>query len=182
MTASPEDSAMGFSAAHDAPVPYLARISEYYQTLGFGAPYRWAQYAEVPFTPLQKPLASARVGLVTTAAPFQPDKGDQGPGAPYNAAAKFFQVYSGPTAEDPDLRISHIGYDRQHTAATDADVWFPLRALRRVQSAGLIGEVAPRFYGAPTNRSHRTTLEVDAPEILARCREDAVDCVVLAAV
>jgi hypothetical protein len=26
----------------------------------------------------------------------------------------------------------------------------------------LIGEVAPRFFGAPTNRSHRVTLETDA--------------------
>jgi D-proline reductase (dithiol) PrdB len=166
----------------DGPVPYLARISQYYQTLGFGAPYRWAQRDEVAFAPLAKPLAQCRVGLITTAAPFQPDKGEQGPGAPYNAAAKFFQVYSGDTAEDPDLRISHIAYDRQHTAATDQGSWFPLQALRRAQEAGLIGAVAPRFHGAPTNRSHRTTLEVDGPALLARCREDAVDCVVLAAV
>ena len=177
-----DSSAQARSTAADLPLPYLDRISDYYQTLGFGAPYRWAHFREVPFTPLQKPLADCRVGLVTTAAPYQPDKGEQGPGAPYNAAAKFFQVYSGDSGTDPDLRISHIGYDRQHTTATDADVWFPLRALRRAQSAGLIAEVAPRFYGAPTNRSHRTTLEVDAPEILAFCREDAVDCVVLAAV
>lgn len=169
-------------ASPDGPVPYLARISNYYQTLGFGAPYRWAQRAEIAFAPLKKPLTQSRVGLITTAALFQPDKGEQGPGAPYNAAAKFFQVYSGDTAEDPDLRISHIGYDRQHTTATDPGTWFPLQALRRAQDAGLIGAVAPRFHGAPTNRSHRTTLEIDGPALLARCREDAVDCVVLAAV
>lgn len=170
------------SPAADLPLPYLARISEYYQTLGFGAPYRWAHFAEVPYTPLRKPLQDCRVGLVTTAAPYQPDKGEQGPGAPYNASAKFFQVYSGDTAQDPDLRISHIGYDRHHTTATDAEVWFPLRALRRAQAAGVIGELAPRFHGAPTNRSHRTTLDVDGPEILQRCRDDGVDCVVLVAV
>jgi hypothetical protein len=33
----------------------------------------------------------------------------------------------------------------------------------------------------PTNRSQRTTLEVDAPEIVARCREDAVDAAILVA-
>jgi hypothetical protein len=31
----------------------------------------------------------------------------------------------------------------------------------------------------PTNRSHRTTLEVDCVELLARCRTDAVDAAIL---
>ena len=44
---------------------------------------------------------------------------------------------------------------------------------------GRIGAVGPRFFGAPTNRSQRVTIETDAPEILARCRADAIDAVVL---
>src|SRR5919108_1322856 len=90
----------GFAPEHDAPIPYMQRIRDYYQALGYGAPYRWAHYAEVPFQPLKKPLAACRVALITTAAPYQPGKGDQGPGAPYNAAAKFFTVYSADTAFD----------------------------------------------------------------------------------
>ena len=39
--------------------------------------------------------------------------------------------------------------------------------------------MAPRFVGAPTNRSHRVTLDTDAPEILARCLADKVDVAVL---
>lgn len=170
------------AADHDVPIPYRERIGTYYQTLGYGAPYRWAHYAEVPFARLGKPLAESRLGLVTTAAPYQPDKGDQGPGAPYNGAAKFYRVYSGDTAVDHDLRISHIGYDRTHTTATDSDTWFPLPLLREVAKAGRIGELAPRFHGAPTNRSQRVTLEQDCPELLARLREDKVDAAVLVAV
>jgi len=34
-------------------------------------------------------------------------------------------------------------------------------------------------HGAPTNRSHRITMETDAPELLRRCQEDGVDAVVL---
>jgi D-proline reductase (dithiol) PrdB len=137
------------------------RIRDYYQALGYGAPYRWAHYTEVPFQPLQKPLSRCRVALITTAAPYQPGKGDQGPGAPYNAAAKFYAVYSGDTAIDHDLRISHVAIDRAHTTAEDSNTWF-----------------APHFHGAPTNRSHRTTIERDCPELLARCRADAVDSAV----
>jgi len=90
-------------------------------------------------------------------------------------------VYSGHTAQDHDLRISHIGYDRQHTTATDSNTWFPLSALRAAAAQGRVGALAKRFHGAPTNRSHHTTLTIDCPEILARCREDAVDCALLVA-
>ena len=177
-----EEEAFGFAPEHDAPVPYLQRIRDYYQALGYGAPYRWAHYAEVPFAALRKPLGDSRIGLVTTAAPYSADKGDQGPGASYNAAAKFYRVYSGDSALDHDLRISHVGYDRIHTTAEDSNSWFPLPALRRLAAEGRIGGVAPRFHGAPTNRSHRATIERDCPELLARLREDKVDAVILVAV
>ena len=72
--------------AHDVPVPYLERTRSYYHALGYGAPYEWAHHVDVPFTPLRRPLRESTVALITTAAPYQPDKGDQGPGAPYNAA------------------------------------------------------------------------------------------------
>ena len=161
------------------PITYLPRIRAYYEALGYGAPYEWAHCAEVPFHRLSTPLAQCRVALITTAAPYQPDKGDQGPGAEYNAAAKFYAVYSGETANDPDLRISHVAIDRQHTTAEDQGSYFPLAALRGAAAAGRIGAVAARFHGAPTNRSQRATLEVDGPEIVARCRADGVDAAIL---
>ena len=169
----------GFAAAHDAPIPYLRRIRDYYEALGYGAPYEWAHYSEVPFQPLRKPLSKSSVTIVTTAAPFQPGKGDQGPGAPYNAAAKFYTVYSGDATMDHDLRISHIAIDRKHTTAEDRGTFFPLPELRKSALAGRVGSVAPRFHGAPTNRSHRVTLEVDCPEIVARCKADGIDAAIL---
>ena len=101
------------------PLPYLERIRNYYQILGYGAPYEWAQHDDVPFASPQKPLSEMRIGIVTTAAPFQPGKGDQGPGAPYNGAPKFFQVYADAIDPFPDLRIAHIAIDRAHTTASD---------------------------------------------------------------
>ena len=146
-----------FAPDYDAPIPYMQRTREYYAAIGYTTPYRWAHYIEAPFTPLRKPLADARVTIVTTAAPYQSDKGDQGPGAAYNGGAKFYEVYSGDTSQAHDLRISHIGYDRVHTTATDSGTWFPLPALLRAVGAGRIGAVTQRFHGAPTNRSHRVT-------------------------
>ncbi len=163
----------------DAPIPYLARIRTYYQALGYGAPYVWAHFAEVPFHQLMKPLADARVTLVTTAAPYQPGKGDQGPGAPYNASAKFYQVYSGKTSSDPDLRISHIAIDRQHTTAEDIGSYFPLSALRRSVARDRIGSLTRHFHGLPTNRSQRTTIGTDCKELVSRCTADQADAAIL---
>jgi len=165
----------------DAPIPYLLRTRDYYQALGYGAPYEWAHFEQVPFRPLNKALANSRVALVTTAAPYQEGKGDQGPGAPYNASAKFYAVYSGDTSKDHDLRISHVAIDRQHTTAADPGSYFPLAELRRMAAAGRIGALTPRFHGAPTNRSQRVTVEVDGPEIVARCLADGADAAILVA-
>jgi D-proline reductase (dithiol) PrdB len=175
----PEDQSFGFAADYDAPIRYIERTREYYQALGYGAPYRWAHFAAVPFQALARPLARCRVALVTTAAPYQPGKGEQGPGAAYNAAAKFYRVYSADAAADHDLRISHVAYDRAHTTAEDSNTWFPLPQLRRMAANGRIGEVVRHFYGIPTNRSQRQTLDRDCPELLARCRADAVDAAIL---
>jgi len=167
-----------FAPEHDAPIPYLQRTRDYYLALGYGA-YRWAHFNDVPFTPLDKPLEKSRVALITTAAPYQPGVGDQGPGAKYNAAAKFYKVYSDSTDTIPDLRISHVGYDRKHTTAEDPNTWLPLARLHEAVKAGRIGELTPRFYGSPTNRSHRVTMETDAPELLRRCRDDGADVALL---
>jgi hypothetical protein len=169
---------MRFAPEHDVAIPYMQRTRDYYLALGFPA-YRWAHFEDVPFTVLGTPLAQARVGLITTAAPYQPEAGDQGPGARYNANAKFYTVYSDSTDAVPDLRISHVGYDRLHTTAEDPNTWFPLAQLQEAVKAGRIGALTPRFHGAPTNRSQRITVETDAPELLRRCREDGADVVVL---
>jgi glycine/sarcosine/betaine reductase selenoprotein B len=171
-------SSMAFAPEHDAPIPYMQRTRDYYQRLGYPA-YRWAHFAEVPFTPLRKPLARSRLALVTTAAPFQPGVGDQGPGAPYNAAAKFYKVYSESSDAIPDLRISHVGYDRKHTTAADPSTWLPLAQLQQAVKAGRLGALTPRLHGSPTNRSQRVTMETDAPELLRRCQEDGADAVLL---
>lgn len=182
-SSSADDGGGGDLLAGDghAPLAYLPRIRQYYQALGYGAPYVWARIADIAFQPLRRPLAQCRVALVTTAAPYQPEAGDQGPGAPYNARAKFYRVYSGHTHNLPDLRISHVAIDRAHTRGDDLGSYFPLAALNCAADAGRIHSVAPRFHGMPTNRSQRVSLDQDAPEIVARCLADGADAVLLVA-
>lgn len=163
------------------PLPYLERIRNYYLALGYDTPYCWANFDEVPFTPPSRPLSSSRIALVTTGARFDPALGEQGPGADYNAGAKFFSVYSESIQGNTDVRISHVGYDRKHTTAEDPACWFPLDALQRAVCQGLAGAVSPHFHGLPTNRSQPTTLETDSPELLRRLQADQADAAILVA-
>ena len=176
-----EDGGLGFAAPHDLPVPYMQRLRDYYLALGYGNPYRWAQYTDVPFTKLDKPLAETKVGLVVTAAPYQPEKGDQGAGAAYNASAKFYRVYGTSIEGAPDVRISHLGYDRKYTTAADINSYFPLAQLKAAASDGRIGGLAERFQGTPTNRSQVTTIEQDCADVLQGLREDGVEAAVIVA-
>lgn len=170
-----------FAPEQDSPIRYMERTRRWYLALGYDNPYRWAHYIDVPFTRLSKPLSQCTLGLITTASPFDPSKGDQGPGSAYNAKAKFYEVYTGQTNEDHDVRISHVAIDRRHTSMEDSNSWFPLPLLRRLVEQGRFGRLSQRFYGAPTNRSQRHTIEVDCPQLLKLCREDAVDALVLVA-
>jgi len=179
MTEADVNAPDGLAGEGDVPIPYMRRTRAWYAALGYDTPYRYAHYRDVPFQPLKKPLADSSVTVLTTAAPYQPDKGPQGPGAPYNAAAKFFSVYSGDTAQNHDLRISHVGIDRKHTSMADSGTWFPLPLLRRFVAEGRIGRLAPRFHGVPTNRSQSTAANVDIPEAVARCRADGADVAIL---
>ena len=158
---------------------YIPRIKAYYKALGYETPYVWAKLRDVAFTRLCRPLAQARIGIVTTAAPFRVEAGDQGPDAPHNGLAKFFNVFANPIEPEPDLRISHIAYDRVHTLALDQRTYFPLRALMAMLEQEVIDSVSPRYYGLPTNRSRRITTNVDGPALVDMCKADGVDGVVL---
>jgi hypothetical protein len=168
-----------FAPEQDQPICYMDRTRSYYLGLGYENPYVWAHYIDVPFTPLKKPLAQSVLGLITTAVPHVPSKGPQGQGASYNAAAKFYQPYQQSIEGSIDLRIAHVGIDRKNANMEDSNCWFPLDAAKRALAAGRIGAVSANFYGLPTNRSQRHTLEIDAPRVLEMMKADGVDVAVL---
>jgi hypothetical protein len=168
-----------FAPEADQPIRYIERTRNYYLGLGYDNPYVWAHYIDAPFTPLQRPLNQSVLGLITTAVPYDAANGDQGPGAPYNATAKFYQPYQKPIDGEIDLRIAHVGVDRINANMEDSNCWFPLAAAKRAVEKGRLKALSPHFYGLPTNRSQRHTLEIDAPLILEMLRADQVEVAVL---
>lgn len=172
-------SELEFAPEQDQPVRYIERTRSYYLGLGYENPYVWAHYVEVPFTPLKKPLAQSVLGLISTAVPYDSDKGPQGQGAPYNSTAKFYEPYQQSIEGKVDLRIAHVGIDRKNANMEDSNCWFPLEAAKRAAATGEVGALSPHFYGLPTNRSQRHTLEIDAPRILEMLQADGVNVAVL---
>ncbi len=159
----------------------MRRTREYYAAIGYTTPYRWAHYLTGAVHPAaQAAERSRRSRSSPPRHPTSPDKGDQGPGAAYNGSAKFYQVYSGDTAHDHDLRISHIGYDRTHTTATDSNTWFPAAgaAPRRRRPAASApsprASTARRPTAAIASRSKPTRRRS-----CARVREDGADVAIV---
>jgi D-proline reductase (dithiol) PrdB len=157
-------------------VSYIDKSREYYLAQGYGNPYKWAHFADVPFTPLKKPLADSRVALITTAslipggAAVDPD--------PEEMPAP--SAYCAPSDPAPKrLYTQHRFWDKDATHTDDLDSFFPIHRLRAYEDEGRIGSISPRFYGVPTDYSQRRTNEQDAPQVLAWCREDDVDVAIL---
>ncbi len=154
------------------PVGYMDRTREYYRALGYEKDYVWAHFDDVPFARLAKPLGEARIGLVTTAHP--PDKSN-------HDAKGIRHVWSGNVEPLPELNTDNLAWDRESTHTRDRESFLPIEAVKGWIGQGLVGSLAPRFHGAPTGYSQRKTNEVDAPEILARLKQDRVDAVFISA-
>jgi hypothetical protein len=159
---------------HRSFVSYIDRTREYYAAQGYAKPYVWARNTDAPFAPLAKPLGQSRVTVVTTASPWREDKPVDG------VLRGGKRVWSGDTAAPPErLYTDDLAWDKEATHTRDVESYVPLKRLAELADAGRIGCLAARFHGVPTDYSQRRTIEQDAPEILARCREDAVDVAVL---
>lgn len=150
------------------PVPYMERTRRYYEAQGFEAPYIWASNRAIPFTPPVRPISKSVLSLITTAALKEREKTERR------------ELMSGFLAAPPSrLFANDLAWDRNATHLEDLNSYFPVDRLTDLVAAGRIGKLAARFHCVPTEYSQRRTTELEAPEILSRCREDGVDAVLL---
>jgi hypothetical protein len=153
-------------AQADAPVRYMERTRHYYRALGYANDYQWATFADVPFTPLPRPLADLRIVLITTASP-----------ADFDGVKR---VWSGPVSPPPErLFTDNVAWDKESTHTDDRESFLPIEAASELAREGIFKGLTARFHGVPTEYSQRKTKEEDAPEILARVRQDGADAAVL---
>ena len=150
------------------PVEYMAKTKEYYEAQGFELAYRWAQFDNVPFAVPTKTLHESRVALISTAATY--DRVESDP--------RFVESLS---INRPPTRLfaNDLAWDKNATHLDDLGSFFPLELLKSFAAQEKIGSVARRFHCIPTEYSQRRTTQVDAPEVLSRCRADNVDLALL---
>ena len=150
------------------PVGYMEKSRLFYEAQGFERAYQWASFDEVPFTALNKPLSTSRLGIITTAPTYDRKNTD--------ARA----VDSGSTIDPPErLYGNDLSWDKQATHMDDRESYFPIDHLKAAIESGQLGSLSPRFYCVPTSYSQRETNEEDGPEILQMCQEDQVDIALL---
>ena len=161
-------------------VRYVEKTREYYRREGYETDYAWARYDSGPLTRLDKPLRESRVAIVTTASLVVLDE-DGRPTEPARLlGTRELEVFPLPSdLPRSRLRCTSEDHDRAQTDMSDLDAYYPVTRLRELAADGVVGSVAPESFRILPNYSQRKVLEVDAPEVLRRCREAAVDVVLL---
>ena len=159
---------------HRSYVSYIDKSREYYGAQGYPQAYQWSYNCDVPFTVATKPMSECRVGLVTTS--FFDRSFDR-------------HAVAGSTDKEPyaaqcddalgGLYNKDLFWAKDTTHTEDLDSYLPINRLRELESRGVIGSLSKRFYGVPTDYSHRRTQKKDAPQILKWMIEDEVDVALL---
>ncbi len=155
------------------PIGYIERITDQYLGLGYGV-YRWLHSEEPPpFTPLAKPMARAKLGLIATGGIYA-----QGQTAFHYKDDTSYRAI-GTDVDVEQLRATHFAYDLTD-ARKDTSCVFPLGALRTLVDDGTVGSLAPNAYTLMGGiYSTRRVSEELAPALAERCAADAVDAVLL---
>ncbi len=126
-----------------------------------------------PRTPPSRPLAEARVALISTAGAHLPDDPRHAGGSDGD------HTYREIPRDAVEVALHHGGYDTKR-ARLDPDVVFPLRLLRTLAADGVIGEVAPTAYGFMGYIPHTAPLLAETgPEVARALIGDAVDLALL---
>lgn len=159
--------------AHRTYLSYIDKSREYYAAHGYGQPYRWAAYDDVPLAKPSKPLSESKVAVVTTSFLFREDGGAE------HEPGKRKVVYNHPTSPQPERMFTmDLSWDKDATHTNDVGSFLPLDHLRTMAEEGQIGGLNERFFGVPTDYSQRRT-GIDAETIAEWCAEDGVDIVLL---
>ena len=150
-------------------------LANYYRNLSMNR-------AEVPWTPLRKPLRECRFSLLSTAGAYLKDEQE-----PFDVERERRE----PAWGDPsyraiprDVRQEQIGVAHLHinTADLEADinVALPIHRVLELAAAGEIGSLAPTSYsvmGYPETNDEWA--QRYGPEIASRMKSEEVDCAFL---
>ncbi len=132
----------------------------------------------VPWCPPKKPLAKSKVAVVTTAGVHHKDQRPFDMKDPEGDPTFRIIDVSRPIG---DLMITHDYYDHSD-ADKDINIVFPIQRLKEFEKEGFIGEIAPiqyGFMGHIVGKHIQTLVNLSAPEVAHRLKQDGMDTVLL---
>ena len=168
--------------------PLAEHIYEW-QVRAYAREGQW-QYAEGPFTALQKPLSECRLVLMSTSGHFVEGDDPQPFGVENMNQAEATErildfIRSEPTLSSirvdtpkEKLRVRHGGYDIRGAQA-DPNVVFPYELLLDLEREERIGELAPEAYSFVGACSQKRLLNRTGPEWVKLLQEQKVDAALL---
>lgn len=139
----------------------------------YGTKQNVPEFETTAFTRLNKPLAEARVAIVTSASLHRPDQ-DR-----FNMADTSFRAFD---RHDRNLIMGHWSPNFDHSGfQMDLNVVYPIDRLEELAADGVIGDVAPRHFAFAGNQPETVSeLRLDTgPACAAQLIADGVDVVVL---
>ena len=157
-------------------VRYMQTIAERYLRLGY-QPYRWfAADAAAAWQPLARPLATLRLGLLSTSGAYALGQ----VAYHYKDDCSIREIPS--ATPDAELRFSHITENYLVDPRRDPGCILPLRALRALVARGVLGSLAGRVLSCMGGvYSQRRVREEVAPAVLTALRAQEVDAALLVA-
>ncbi len=157
-------------------VNYMQAIRARYESLGY-TPYRWYEADSAPpWQPLNKPLAEARLGLLSTSGAYA-----LGQVAYHYKDDTSIRALPSSVATQ-DLRFSHITENYLVDPKRDPNCILPLAQLRTLREQGVVGELAEQVFSCMGGvYSQRRVREEVAPAMLDAMRAQQVDCALLVA-
>ncbi|MEE9218247.1 MAG: glycine/sarcosine/betaine reductase selenoprotein B family protein [Acidobacteriota bacterium] len=139
------------------------------------AEFEWRRFEDVPWAPLRKPVAEARVALIATVGAHR--RGD----APFdisnpNGDPSFRRIPD--TCSTADLTLSHEGYDTKNCLA-DINCVFPLDRLHDLVGEARVGSASPFHFSCMGYIPHvDPLLQETAPAVARELREAGVNAAV----
>ena len=133
---------------------------------------------DVPWSPLQKPLAESTVAIVTTAGLHLRD--DQPFNRDHPGGESTYRVLPS-DAHNAEIVQSHfsIGFDRT-AIYRDINITYPIDRMRELAADGTVGALAPNNYSfMGALRDCTVVAEQTGPEVAQRLKDEGVDLVFL---
>ncbi len=159
------------------PIEYVTCLDQMYKSDGF-PPYRWSVFEDSPWSPFQKPLDEACIGLISSAGVYREDQ------KPFDSWAVNDLSFREIPVDTPfeKLKLAHNYFDHRD-ARKDLNCVFPVHRLGELDQTGFIGRFAHRAVTLGMGRLYkRTALQNETtPQLVKQMKAQGVDAVLLVA-